>query len=142
MGWLSRLPRLFGQKEPQLELEVVVVKEPKPHTAKTPKIADKQRRKRRTPEEITADNERFAKQMRKGFRKATQEVREKALYIGSTEYIWRTALDSDVCPTRAKNEGKRFSWNSPPPNGHPGGGECRTNGYCRCYPESVIPDEV
>lgn len=141
MGWLSRILRFFAQKEPQLELETVLVKESKPHTAKR-KASTKQRRKRRTAEEIAADGERFAQRMRELGRKYFEDARGKGLFVGSKKYIWRTAGDLDVCPTCAKNAGKRFSWSSPPPNGHPGEGECSTNGYCRCYAEPVIPDVI
>lgn len=74
-------------------------------------------------------------------RTATELTKARAQSIGSTEFIWRTAGDSDVRPTHKALNGKTFRWDSPP--------ECDP-GYhalpgaifnCRCYPEPVIPDQ-
>lgn len=47
-------------------------------------------------------------------------------------YIWRTQRDGDVRPSHAANEGRIFSWNNPPPTGHPG-----EDYGCRCYAEPI-----
>lgn len=47
-------------------------------------------------------------------------------------YIWRTQEDRRVRATHAANNGKIFSYNIPPPTGHPG---YEVN--CRCYAEDV-----
>jgi len=48
--------------------------------------------------------------------------------VGITEYIWSTSGDERVRPTHAANEGKIFSWSSPPlETGHPG-----EDIQCRC----------
>ena len=39
---------------------------------------------------------------------------------GYTHYIWRSLDDEKVRPDHAANDGKIFSWNNPPPTGHPG----------------------
>ena len=74
------------------------------------------------------------------------QTRQEA--IGIDEYIWRTAKDERVAgsPTQPiKNpnnpyhgdhyhrEGKRFRWDSPPPDGHPGHAI-----QCRCNAEPII----
>ncbi|MFO0389456.1 MAG: phage minor head protein [Alphaproteobacteria bacterium] len=38
---------------------------------------------------------------------------------GFTQYIWRTAGDDKVRPSHATNDGQVFSWDDPPPTGHP-----------------------
>lgn len=67
--------------------------------------------------------------------------------IGIEEYIWRTSKDERVVGTpgglypvgNAKHmnhfvrEGKKFRWDSPPPDGHPG-----TPIYDRCHAEPII----
>ena len=48
----------------------------------------------------------------------------------STHYVWRTRNDSEVRSSHAANNGRIFSWNNPPPTGHPG-----KEFNCRCYAE-------
>lgn len=63
----------------------------------------------------------------------------RAVYVGSTEYDWETAHDSDVRPSHAKMQGKVVQWASPPTldglRGHAG---CLPN--CRCYPSPRLPE--
>ena len=53
------------------------------------------------------------------------------------QYIWRTAGDGKVRRSHAANNGKIFSWNNPPPTGHPG----ETYG-CRCWAEAYKPETL
>jgi len=79
---------------------------------------------------------------------ALNQVRQES--IGIDEYIWRTVQDQrvagdptgkypDVNPKSTfhgdhyDRNGKRFKWNDPPPDGHPG-----QPGYCRCHAQPVI----
>jgi chromosome segregation ATPase len=48
----------------------------------------------------------------------------------SGQYIWRTEQDGEVRSHHASREGKIFSWNDPPPGGHPG-----KDFNCRCWAE-------
>lgn len=50
----------------------------------------------------------------------------------TTHYIWRTRLDDKVRPSHAANDGKVFSWDSPPSTGHPG-----DDYNCRCWADPV-----
>ncbi|TXN34019.1 phage head morphogenesis protein [Methylobacterium sp. WL19] len=73
-------------------------------------------------------------------RTATELTKARAEYVGSTEFIWRTAGDGDVRDSHKRLNGKVFRWDAPPecdPGHHalPGG-----IWNCRCYPEAVIPD--
>lgn len=73
-------------------------------------------------------------------RTAVELTRARALHVGSTEFIWRTAGDSDVRPSHRALNGKRFRWDDPPecdPGYHalPGG-----IFNCRCFCEPVIDD--
>lgn len=52
--------------------------------------------------------------------------------VGVHEYIWRTSKDERVRDSH-RLEGQRFSWNAPPPPGHPG-----EDYQCRCYAEPVL----
>jgi SPP1 gp7 family putative phage head morphogenesis protein len=57
--------------------------------------------------------------------------------IGVGRYIWRTSLDERVRPEHAAREGKVFSWDDPPFDGHPG-----EPINCRCYAEPVLEDLI
>ena len=52
---------------------------------------------------------------------------------GITHYIWETAHDSRVRPWHRTRQGKKFAWNNPPPDGHPG-----IPIRCRCVALPVI----
>jgi SPP1 gp7 family putative phage head morphogenesis protein len=52
-------------------------------------------------------------------------VRQK--HYGVKHYIWSTAKDSRVRSEHKKYDGKRYSWDDPPPDGHPGEAV-----QCRC----------
>jgi len=58
--------------------------------------------------------------------------KQKHKEAGVTHYRWSTSGDGRVCERCRKLDGKKISWNKPPPGGHPG--ECGTckEGYCRC----------
>lgn len=54
------------------------------------------------------------------------EARERT----TTHYIWRTRGDNKVRAAHAANNGRIFSWDNPPPTGHPG-----EDYGCRCTAE-------
>lgn len=53
---------------------------------------------------------------------------------GITRYQWRTVRDERVRPWHEEREGKVFSWDKPPFDGHP-----REAPFCRCEPAPCIP---
>ncbi len=59
------------------------------------------------------------------------EDRQEAM--GVTSYIWRGALDNRERDEHVEREGKEFSWDDPPEDGHPG-----EPIQCRCYAEPVF----
>lgn len=62
-------------------------------------------------------------------------MRESQKEAGCTEYIWRSASDDRVRPAHKTRNGKTFSWDDPPADGHPG-----EPVNCRCTALAVIPD--
>lgn len=52
--------------------------------------------------------------------------------VGVEKYIWRSVQDSRVRPDHADRNGKEFSWDKPPYDGHPG-----QPVRCRCRAEAV-----
>ena len=71
-------------------------------------------------------------------RTASNLTMARAMYVGSTEYIWKTAGDSDVRPSHEQMQGQTVTWADPPElDGMRGHAGCFPN--CRCYPEPVIP---
>jgi SPP1 gp7 family putative phage head morphogenesis protein len=61
------------------------------------------------------------------------QIRAEAL--GVKEYVWSTVGDSRVRPEHVDLNGKTFSWNKPPREGHPG-----TPIRCRCRAALLIPE--
>lgn len=68
--------------------------------------------------------------------------------LGCTKYIWRTAKDRRVRgdptgkypnarPSHYAREGKTFTYAKPPEGGNPG-----EDYNCRCYAESILPDDI
>lgn len=53
----------------------------------------------------------------------------------TTHYIWRTRGDGKARDSHAKNDGKIFAWDNPPPTGHPG-----EDYGCRCTAEPYYPE--
>lgn len=59
------------------------------------------------------------------------EIRQTEL--GIVQYEWATAGDERVRDTHAVNNGKAFSWSSPPDTGHPG-----SEVLCRCIAMPIL----
>lgn len=74
-------------------------------------------------------------------RTASGLTEARAKHIGSTSYVWRTSLDSDVRPSHRKMEGKVVEWDNPRTldgmTGHAG-----SFPNCRCYCEPIVPEFV
>ncbi len=73
-------------------------------------------------------------------RVATELTRVRALAVGVTHYVWRTAGDSDVRESHKKMNGKTFEFAQPPevePGKHYHPGQFPN---CRCYPEPIVPE--
>jgi hypothetical protein len=64
--------------------------------------------------------------------------RERSMRLGVEQYTWIAAV-SEICDIAARNNGKLFRYDTPPPDGHPGEGECHSPGHCLCIARSVIP---
>ncbi|WP_339389314.1 phage head morphogenesis protein [Xenorhabdus sp. PB61.4] len=73
-------------------------------------------------------------------RAQTALTQARALSVGSTGYIWRTADDGDVRHSHKEMEGEFVDWARPPTldglTGHAG-----TIPNCRCYCEVIIPED-
>lgn len=64
-----------------------------------------------------------------------QVAQARQTRLGIERYRWRTAGDARVRTSHAAREGKIFSWEAPPADGHPG-----VPINCRCHPEPVLDD--
>lgn len=60
-------------------------------------------------------------------------TQQKAL--GVTQYEWRTTIDGRERESHRRRNGDRFSWDDPPPDGHPGQAI-----QCRCWGAPVLDD--
>jgi len=63
---------------------------------------------------------------------------QRQIDTGITQYTWLTSKDQRTCKACARNNGKVFSWDSPPETGHPGEGNCCPDTHCRCQAIAVI----
>ena len=63
-----------------------------------------------------------------------QLTEERQTGIGVKSYNWRGSLDERERDEHVQREGKTFSWDEPPPDGHPG-----EPIQCRCWAEPVLP---
>lgn len=66
-----------------------------------------------------------------------QLTRARQTSLGITRYRWRTRRDDRVRPTHAAREGRIFSWDNPPSDGHPG-----EPIRCRCDAEPVLDEQA
>lgn len=57
--------------------------------------------------------------------------------LGVKKYRWRTSEDERVRPQHSARNGRVYSWDDPPSDGHPG-----EPIQCRCYAEPVLEDLV
>lgn len=64
-----------------------------------------------------------------------QVTQARQTRLGVERYRWRTVGDARVRTEHRQREGQIFSWDKPPPDGHPG---APIN--CRCYAEPVLDD--
>jgi SPP1 gp7 family putative phage head morphogenesis protein len=63
-------------------------------------------------------------------------TRHRLQSVGVESYIWRNVGDSRVRPDHVEHEGKTYTWNKPPFDGHPG-----QPVRCRCASEAIWPDD-
>jgi len=88
-------------------------------------------------EQIESTNSRYRPKLiaRDQMNKLTGDLNQfRQQDLGIKEYRWRTVGDSAVRPSHKANNGKTFSWVSPPPStGHPG-----QDINCRCVAEPVF----
>ena len=63
-----------------------------------------------------------------------QLMRERQERLGVKQYKWRGRLDARERPEHVAREGKIYSWDSPPYDGHPG-----VPIRCRCWAEMIPP---
>ncbi len=61
-------------------------------------------------------------------------TRYRQTNIGVEEYDWHGVLDEREREEHVAREGKRFRWDTPPPDGHPGHAI-----RCRCWGSPVLP---
>lgn len=70
-------------------------------------------------------------------RQTTILTQTRAVSVGSTGYIWRTADDGRVRPSHAAMNGEFVKWSEPPTlDGLTGHAGALPN--CRCYPEPIV----
>lgn len=74
-------------------------------------------------------------------RTASTLTQARALHVGSVEYIWRTAGDSDVRESHRKMAGKVVRWDTPPTLSDGTVTHAGQIYNCRCWPEPILPED-
>lgn len=64
-----------------------------------------------------------------------QITQARQIDAGITEYVWTTSGDERVRAEHQELEGQTFSWEDPPPVGHPG-----EDVMCRCVAFPILPE--
>ncbi len=77
----------------------------------------------------------FMQYIRHGVPMALSLKQETADNHSTPRYIWRTHGDGKVRESHQRNDGKIFSWDNPPPTGHPG-----EDYGCRCIAEPYVEE--
>lgn len=77
--------------------------------------------------------------MREHFRAIAAFNRERSLAMGIERYRWMAVDVHGCCQVAARNGGKVFAYDNPPPDGHPSEGACDSPDWCRCIAQAVIP---
>lgn len=105
-----------------------------------PRRPPERKGKRKTPEELEAERSSLAAHMHDLAEKRISRDFSRAQAAGITHYRWRSCgLNGGACAACLSREGKKFRLDSRPDHGHPGEGTCGERGFCRCYPEMIIP---
>ena len=60
---------------------------------------------------------------------------ERQKVVGIEKYEWRSRRDERVREQHRKQDGQVYSWDDPPPGGHPG-----EPVNCRCVAQAILPD--
>lgn len=76
-------------------------------------------------------------------RTSTELTRARALSVGSTHYVWKTAGDTDVRPDHKELAGKVFAWGDPPIADKRSGARAHPGSIfnCRCWAAPIIDDD-
>ena len=64
--------------------------------------------------------------------------RERREQMGLSAYKW-VAIPGACCAIGAANDGKAFSSEKPPREGHPAEGACSSKDWCRCHAKAIVP---
>jgi hypothetical protein len=93
----------------------------------------------KTSEEFQADLATYKTAYRRHIAHNAAIRRERSMAMGIESYRWVAVDVHGTCEVAARNNGKVFRYDAPPPDGHPGEGQCGSPDWCRCVPRPVIP---
>jgi hypothetical protein len=96
------------------------------------------KKRAKTPEQRAAELAAYRLAMRKHSACVAAIERERRIALGITSYEWVAVDVHGTCEVAKRNDGKVFSYDSPPKEGHVGEGECGSPDYCRCFAAPVV----
>ncbi|MGA2795492.1 MAG: hypothetical protein ABSE69_18610 [Roseiarcus sp.] len=138
MSWFSRLKgKSPSHPEEKSGLRSIpTVKPPPGRPGLTPPAAPKKRGK--TPEQWAAALAAYHIAMRNHFAAIAAFERGRSIALGITSYKWVAVDVHGTCDVAKRNDGKVFSYDKPPKEGHVGEGQCNSPDWCRCIAKPVI----
>jgi hypothetical protein len=137
MSWFSRMKGKSSHPEGKSGLaKIPTGKTPPGRSGLTLPATPKKRAK--TPEQRAAELAAYRLAMRKHSACVAAIERERRIALGITSYEWVAVDVHGTCEVAKRNDGKVFSYDSPPKEGHVGEGECGSPDYCRCFAAPVV----
>lgn len=142
IAWLlNKIKRTLGDTpaDKRKKPDVVIRLEVKSHEVTDEEhAAIKIERKQKAKEWAALGQAEQRKRMRKQFADSAESNRKRSMSLGIKQYKW-LAIPGVSCDIGLRNNGKIFSYEAPPPEGHPCEGKCNSEDWCRCTTIRIIP---
>lgn len=149
MSWVMRLfCKIYGAKKTKaispfkVPLKTIpTVQPPDGYKKEWLTTPAKPKKRGKPPELYAAEINEYRQRMRTRFAELAEFNRKRAMSVGIKQYKWMAAAPDPAvtCDIGLRNNGKIFSYEAPPPEGHPCEGKCNSEDWCRCIPRSIVP---
>jgi len=116
--------------------KIPTVAAPPGYPGLTPPAAPKKRGK--PPEQYVAELAAYRLAMREYFVGIASFRRKNSVASGITHYIWLAMDVRGTCEVAKRYDGKKFAYDTPPPEGHVGESTCGSQDWCRCIARNYI----
>jgi hypothetical protein len=137
MGWFDRRKGKQTMSPAMVATDLHTAKaDPKRPGSKSPAAPTKRGKTLETRESETAM---YRAAMRGHVAEIAAFNRERSMGLGVTSYQWLSMDVHGCCDIAKRNNGRIFSYDAPPPEGHVGEGQCNSPDWCRCISRPIVP---